>query len=560
MKKIVLVTFLLTSISILFAQTDWNLIWKMRNCPFRPPQEISEMGIVKSGFDTDQDGKGEFLCAYTDKDSNFIMMFEAVQNDSFAMVWYWKYPVPANTFAGITVGDLDNNGTVEIITTMPSVVGADVNPPRMWIFQWNGDVGKNKYGDYSSGKCIPTAEWNFGVPDNYDFRPYSLTVEDIDNDGANELVVGVRQSSPSSRREVLVCSVDGQFSGFYNWQVEYNYQYTPGGSLYSVTTGDLDNDNKREIYALGWNYFNLRIIECNGNANYSVETALDTVFYQTGIDHGALDAVRVTDVNSDGVNEMYIASTESPNQLFIITGITDVSAITKNDIKPFYRIPKRTTEGKLRTLYIADPDQDGNLSLMIGGERNGQIFDLEYKGTGDPADSTSWELTVAFDYFDEAGLPPSSFSTLPRLFYGYPAGDMDGDGKEEYTFVNYATKFDVWPGDAYVWVIEAEIATGIEDKQLITPNDIRLYQNYPNPFNPNTTIEYSIPTEMMVTIKVYNTLGQEVKTLVDGNKGAGRHIVDFDASNLSSGIYFYTLKAAGSDHEIVQTKKMLLLK
>ncbi|MBN2571239.1 MAG: T9SS type A sorting domain-containing protein [Ignavibacteriales bacterium] len=561
MKKFLLITLLLTSASLLFSQTDWNLTWKMKDCPFRTPQEMSEMGIVKSGYDTDQDGKGEFLCAYTDKDSNFIMMFEAVANDSFEMVWYWEYPIPANTFAGITVGDMDNNGVVEIITTMPSVVGSDINPPRLWIFEWNGVNGENKYGDYGSGDCEPTAYWNFNVSDNYDFRPYSLIVEDIDGDLVNELIVGVRQSQPSSRREVLVASVSGIFTGFFTWNVEYNFQYVPGGSLYSVTTGDLDDDNKTEIYVLGWNYFNLRIIECNGDANYSVETELDTVFYQTGIDYGAVDGVRCADVNGDSVNELYIAGTESPNQLFIITNISDVGAITKNDIVPFYSIPKRTAEGGLKSMYIADPDLDGNLSLMIGGERNGQIFDLEYKGTGDPADSTNWELTIAFDYWDESGLPPDSFSAPPRMFYGHPAGDMDGDGKEEYTFVNYATRFETWTGDAYVWVIEAEISTGIEDGQVITPKDIRLYQNYPNPFNPSTTIEYSIPSDMFVSVKVYNTLGQEIKTLVNESQNQGRHIIEFKASELSSGIYFYTLTArSGTGQEIIQTKKMLLLK
>jgi hypothetical protein len=80
--------------------------------------------------------------------------------------------------------------------------------------------------------------------------------------------------------------------------------------------------------------------------------------------------------------------------------------------------------------------------------------------------------------------------------------------------------------------------------------------NYPNPFNPTTTINYQLPENGLVTIKVYDMLGKEVATLVDGNRTAGYHNVTFDASRLTSGIYIYTITA----NNFVQSKKMLLMK
>ncbi len=124
---------------------------------------------------------------------------------------------------------------------------------------------------------------------------------------------------------------------------------------------------------------------------------------------------------------------EPQNKVFIITGVTDVSKMTTANIKELYTIPV-TGGGKFRSMYIADPDHDGKADLMIGGELNGQIFSLEYKGTGNPADSSSWQHQVLFDIFQESGLT----TITPRLFYGYPAKDMDKDGKDEYAFVNYA--------------------------------------------------------------------------------------------------------------------------
>lgn len=87
-------------------------------------------------------------------------------------------------------------------------------------------------------------------------------------------------------------------------------------------------------------------------------------------------------------------------------------------------------------------------------------------------------------------------------------------------------------------------------------NDFYLAQNYPNPFNPTTTINFSIPEQSLVTLKIYNALGEEVKTLVNELKSVGNYEIKFDASKLSSGIYFYRLKA----DNYIETKKMLMLK
>ena len=96
---------------------------------------------------------------------------------------------------------------------------------------------------------------------------------------------------------------------------------------------------------------------------------------------------------------------------------------------------------------------------------------------------------------------------------------------------------------------------------LPLPSGYKLYQNYPNPFNPTTKIKYSIPsvgTSLMkfVQLKVYDILGREVTTLVNKQQQPGNYEVEFNASNLSSGVYFYQL----STENIHLTKKLLLLK
>lgn len=103
--------------------------------------------------------------------------------------------------------------------------------------------------------------------------------------------------------------------------------------------------------------------------------------------------------------------------------------------------------------------------------------------------------------------------------------------------------------------LQSSNLTNIEDE--LHPSSYSLSQNYPNPFNPSTTIKYSLPEEGFVTLKIYNALGEEVKTLVNEIKDGGTYSIRFDASELPSGIYFYRVKAGNNFYK---TKKMILMK
>ena len=126
--------------------------------------------------------------------------------------------------------------------------------------------------------------------------------------------------------------------------------------------------------------------------------------------------------------------------------------------------------------------------------------------------------------------------------------DLEG-GKVEYNLLGYKINGK-----------QNGILTSVERDESF-PQKFTLSQNYPNPFNPTTTIKYSIPSvgtarELSVQLKVYDILGREIATLVNKKQSPGRYAVDFNASSLSTGIYYYRLKASN----FIQTKKMILLK
>jgi hypothetical protein len=106
-------------------------------------------------------------------------------------------------------------------------------------------------------------------------------------------------------------------------------------------------------------------------------------------------------------------------------------------------------------------------------------------------------------------------------------------------------------------MIQSGQLTGVNGKGGVErPDGFILNQNYPNPFNPTTTIRYGLPQSSPVTLVVYNTLGQQVATLIEGEQKAGYHEVKFDASGLASGMYLYRIRAG----DFVQTRKLLLVR
>ena len=106
------------------------------------------------------------------------------------------------------------------------------------------------------------------------------------------------------------------------------------------------------------------------------------------------------------------------------------------------------------------------------------------------------------------------------------------------------------------WNQNLGIITGVTPVSTQIPNEYKLSQNYPNPFNPVTKINFALPKSGLVTMMVYDILGREVARLVNETKQAGSYSVDFNASNLTSGVYFYRLEVNG----YVDTKKMTLIK
>jgi hypothetical protein len=188
-----------------------------------------------------------------------------------------------------------------------------------------------------------------------------------------------------------------------------------------------------------------------------------------------------------------------------------------------------------------------------------KTFSIATSDTTSTATMPWWRLvaTPVEDYFVYSDYPipvDLSYSETDLLGTdGLPIGDLNWFPADKATFMaNHAEYFgalvDAWDAGTLVSAIR-ELGGAI-------PSRFELNQNYPNPFNPSTTIRYTLPVAGNVTLKVYNALGQEIATLVNGHQKAQNYEVTFDASNLATGIYIYTLQT----DNFSQSKKMLLVK
>jgi hypothetical protein len=154
-----------------------------------------------------------------------------------------------------------------------------------------------------------------------------------------------------------------------------------------------------------------------------------------------------------------------------------------------------------------------------------------------------WPIPIDLSYTDS--------DLMTAGLGGFPLGDLNW----------FPAKYTEWKAQESTELafIDNVLANGpgtpIEGVTSV-PQKFQLQQNYPNPFNPTTIISFTIPKAGNVSLKVYNMLGQEVATLVDGYKAAQTYNVNFDASNLSSGVYFYSIKF---DNKVL-SKKMILMK
>jgi Secretion system C-terminal sorting domain len=184
------------------------------------------------------------------------------------------------------------------------------------------------------------------------------------------------------------------------------------------------------------------------------------------------------------------------------------------------------------------------------------IFLVDDGTNGDAtAGDNFWSMNVTFPIYS-----PFDIEYKYGANWGLPSNGGANDNEGGVGSNHHATLFkSFWSGDAidvFGAMERKDVVNGVEQIGSDIPATYALSQNYPNPFNPSTVINFSVPESGLVTMKIYNLLGQEVAELVNDIKSAGSYEVSFDASGLTSGMYVYKIQAG----QFSATRKMMLLK
>ena len=155
-------------------------------------------------------------------------------------------------------------------------------------------------------------------------------------------------------------------------------------------------------------------------------------------------------------------------------------------------------------------------------------------------------------------LLPTAQPTLSGEKIGFVGGHGTTTQENNYTY----TDNNLEPGEYSYRLLQVDFDGARNESEVVNveintqPEDYALMQNYPNPFNPTSTIEYSIPADGNVKIEIFSVNGEEIKTIVNEYKSAGRYKINFDAAGLTSGTYFYKIRSG----EFTSVKKMVLLR
>jgi len=290
---------------------------------------------------------------------------------------------------------------------------------------------------------------------------------------------------------------------------------------------------------------------------------------------GIPDSAWVYDIAFDSTGILAIASskgvfisTNNGDNWLATTGIsaedTTTTILFFDDISLVNKTTSKTQdEGKLiigaeyKLFVCQQQEQYLNATLMYTMIEQRRIEDLDraatevYMSYRYAGDFSSGGVLKSSNYQDwtqvNNGLPNSAISALTTQ-------RIDRFRNNELSYNLYAGLFKDTTNGAGVYRLAVTVGVEKEDNQI--PSEYKLEQNYPNPFNPNTTIQFSIPELSFVRLEVFNALGEKVSTLVSEELNAGNYKYDWNASNLTSGIYFYRI----STNSFSEMKKMIFLK
>ena len=448
-----------------------------------------------------------------------------------------------------TTGDLLNQNFIVDPTNLSSPKQAKLAPQGFISVSDQIDDAVQSYDTLGTflGIFAPAGGVNTSILDNirgHNYRPNGNLVVTVGS-SANQNSVAEFDASGNYIGQFIAAGAGGLASPF-DIVFRENDVLVDGSSSNKVHRYDLNGNYLNDLVPSGLAFPQQIHLESNGNiavAGFSPPSALyvfdslGTLLASYNVITGLRGGYKLPNgnyivTNGSGVHEITTSNT------LVRTIVAGVSAQYVDFVDFQNIIPVELT-----SFAAVVNGNDVQLSWSTATETNNRGFEIQRSTISNGVRNPEWEA-AGFVSGNGTTTEPNDYSFVDKDLtagkYMYRLKQIDFDGTTEYSN-------------------EIEV-------EVLAPMKFALDQNYPNPFNPSTKIRYSIPgviaspngtkQSVNVSIKVYDILGNEVATLVDEYKPAGSYEVDFNAVNLSSGIYLYKLQSG----EFVQTRKMILMK
>jgi hypothetical protein len=346
-----------------------------------------------------------------------------------------------------------------------------------------------------------------------------------------------------------------------------------GGDSKACSWADYDNDGDPDLFVANAGPFpgeDNFLYRNEGNDNFTKITAGNIVN-----DSGQSRGNGWADIDNDGDLDLFVANTGANNFLYqnngdgTFTNTTSGAIVNESALSTGSSWGDYDTDGDL-DLFVSNAGGQNNFLYQNDGNSNHwiNIFCIGTISNTTAIGAKAWVKatisgTPVWQLRDIAGQRGYASQNSLNAEFGLGDATVIDSLKIEWpsgiieTYTNIAV-------DQFITATENGGITGIDEENFNFPNLFKLSQNYPNPFNPSTTILYNLQNAEFVTLKVYDLLGREVATLVNKRQTAGSYSLLFDASQLSSGLYFYKITAGdpstGSGQGFSKTRKMVLMK
>lgn len=414
---------------------------------------------------------------------------------------------------GAYAGDLDRDGWTDFI--VPNEISRDI---RVLMNDGTGGFGPFTVYPLPSGQSPSTNEGS-----------------DYNSDGIIDIAVG---NAGGDSVAVFIGDGTGSFSSVRNYQ--------SANGVRGLTVMDLNGDGHMDIVTANRIGDKIALLRNNGDGTFAQRVLLEA--------NGSQETACVSaDANGDGILDLFVGAFFS-REIILMLGNGNGDLVFSHKV---------TVTGQPWMIAVGDVNGDGNVDVIsanstgnnvtiVRGNGNGQLlppvsyptgsFPLaidvgDIDGDGDLEIVTSNYGSGTWTLYENAG---NGTFINPRTFQAQEAGscatlhDRDNDGDMDMTGIDEV--------DDIIFLFTNGPQVHVGEKENV-PDRFELLQNYPNPFNPGTTVRFTLPFSSFTSIKVYDILGRDVATLVDEHREAGRHSVIWDASAVSSGVYFYEMRA-----------------